>query len=355
MQMRRRQVIASSVLLPLFPGCTHTLVTGERLSVGQVAANLGVCAGAYATLRAGSVDTEVVVSGCSSAVQPAANSVYQAASLTKPVVAYAAVKLALGRQLDLDAPVSRYLPTGYKHYASVLARGPDDLNERHSAAFLAEIPVATLLNHTSGLPNWTARSLSTSFQPASKWQYSGEGYMLLQSVIESVVGRDLSSFMKSKIFEPLGMSSSSMVWISDYEGKAQAGNSGILSPKPAKFLYPVAAASLYTTVTDYARFMGALFSNRAAIALTMQRSANVDDALRLRWGLGWGIEQTDVGPLLWQWGNNPGYRSFAMFSPSSGDGFVLLTSSEKGIALAVPLAHQLFPTEHGAFRFSMVG
>jgi hypothetical protein len=71
-------------------------------------------------------------------------------------------------------------------------------------------------------------------------------------------------------------------------------------------------------------------------------------------GLGSGIEDSEGGPCIWQWGNNPGYRSFAMASVTSKDGFVILTHSERGMPLAASLAHSVLPTEHNAFRFSWV-
>lgn len=59
----------------------------------------------------------------------------------------------------------------------------------------------------------------------------------------------------------------------------------------------------------------------------------------------------DAAPYIWQWGNNPGYRAFAMASSRSGDGFVLLTNSENGLKLAEPIAQTLLPGEHNVFRF----
>ena len=80
-----------------------------------------------------------------------------------------------------------------------------------------------------------------------------------------------------------------------------------------------------------------------------------DEKLGLSWGNGWGIEAAAGGPYLWQWGNNPGFRAFAMVSVVSGNGFVLLTNSERGMPLAVPLARATVPADHGVFRFHMLG
>ena len=66
------------------------------------------------------------------------------------------------------------------------------------------------------------------------------------------------------------------------------------------------------------------------------------------------IERGPGGPYIWQWGNNPGYRSFAMASVTSKDGFVILTNSERGMPLAASVAHSILPADHNAFRFSWV-
>lgn len=114
------------------------------------------------------------------------------------------------------------------------------------------------------------------------------------------------------------------------------------------------------TASDYARFMAAFAADEPLLALALSHPASVSLELGLEWGYGWGIERTGSdnmgsGAVLWQWGNNPAFRSFAMLSASSKDGFVLLTNSDNGMPLASALAFQTLPGEHNAFRFSMVG
>lgn len=178
--------------------------------------------------------------------------------------------------------------------------------------------------------------------------------MILQAVIEAVTGREFSNFMNTQVFEPLGMKQSSLVWRPEFQSTIQIGQAGSMPSNPVRFVHASAAASLYTTAKDYAQFMVGLLANRAALELSVKDSVGVDEQLGLRWGLGWGIEQTTRGQLLWQWGNNPGYRSFAMLSADTGDGFVLLSSSQNGMALAVPLAYDVFAVEHSVFGFRML-
>lgn len=321
--------------------------------MAALAKDLSVCSAAYTVLRGARPSAPVLVSGCAEPGEHA-EPIFQAASLTKPVIAFAALQLALGGQLNLKAPASHYLPAGYKHYHGILARLPSDPHDIVSAVVLDRITIAALLNHTSGLPNWSSGPLSFEFEPGKRWGYSGEGFVLLQSVIEAVTGMELSAYFDKHVFAKLGMPDTSLVLRDGFATRLVGGKSASGRARQLRFLKPVAAASLYTTATDYAKFMSAALSNDQLVSLVLSSPVQVDRALGLQWGLGWGIEHSAGEPYLWQWGNNPGYRAFAMASATSKDGFVILTNSERGMPLAASLAHSALPAEHNAFRFSKV-
>ena len=342
--------------MPTLTSCATGISKYRDRPVATLAGELGVCSAAYAVLKAGNPGPSTPISGCGeSGGLTQADAIFQAASLTKPVIAFGALRLVLSGQLDLQSPVSRYLPDGYTHFHSVLARSPTDSNDIVPASALSRIPVAALLNHTSGLPNWASGKLSFDFQPGERWGYSGEGYVLLQSVIEAVTGMSLAGYFDKHLFGPLGMRDTSLIWRDDFATRVQHGTSMFGTVRQVRFLKPVAAASLCTTASDYARFMSALLADDRLLSLTMSRPVVAEPELGLEWGFGWGIERGKGGPYIWQWGNNPGFRAFAMASVSSKDGFVVFTNSERGMALAVPLAYSILPVEHNAFRFSMVG
>jgi len=114
------------------------------------------------------------------------NTVFAAASLTKPVFAAGVMTLIDRGVLELDAPLREYLPDPYV---------PDD--ER-----AASITARMVLSHTTGLPNWRHGSndrvhpkdgaLRLRWQPGSRWGYSGEGYCYLQQVVEHLVAAPLA-------------------------------------------------------------------------------------------------------------------------------------------------------------------
>lgn len=329
MPISRRHLLLASAM-PSLASCAGGISQLRERPVTALAKDLSVYSAAYAVLRGARPGGPVLVSGCAESGEQT-EPTFQAASLTKPVIAFAALQLALDGQLNLKAPVSHYLPAGYKHYHSTLARWPDDPHHIVSAVVLARISIAALLNHTSGLPNWSSGLLSFEFEPDKRWGYSGEGFVLLQSVIEAVTGMELSAYFDEHVFARLGMPDTSLVWRDGFATRLVSRRSASGRTRQLRFLKPVAATSLYTTATDYAKFMSAALTNDQIVSLVLSGLVQVDSALGLQWGLGWGIENSAGGPCVWQWGNIPGYPAFAIASVASKDGFVMLTNSERGM------------------------
>lgn len=351
MGISRREFIVAGAVAPFLASCATDLSKFSAESFPALAQRLGVCDATYAVLDAGKPSAATVVSSCSSDSPIRAESVFQAASLTKPVTAFVALNLVRQGQLDLQAPVSHYLPDGYAHRQHPFNPKKAALVDRVPASTLARIPVATLLNHSSGLPNWTSGALVPEFVPGERWHYSGEGYTLLQTVISAVTEQDFETCVSRYVFEPIGMQHSGMRMTDNIRKRLVNGNSRF----QLEFNEPNAAASLYTTAEDYAKLIAALLANTALLERILAKPISVDSELGLAWGYGWGIETTTNGAYLWHWGNNPGYRAFAMVSLSSRNGFVLFTNSDHGMPLAAPLAHSTIPAAHGVFRFSMLG
>jgi len=168
-----------------------------------------VCAVAVAVIKHRKLDSMDAASGCLPAPSLNSDSVFQAASLSKPVFGYAVLKLVEQGKLALDAPVMKYLPQGYRHRFDPLKAEPSDLV---TDTRLQEVTVRMVLNHTSGLPNWAPGPLKFDASPGMEWHYSGEGYLLLQRAVEAVTGQPLNKFMTSEVFKPLAMNHSDYVW-----------------------------------------------------------------------------------------------------------------------------------------------
>ena len=170
---------------------------------------------------------------------------------------------------SLNAPVSLYLPYGYIHRQNPFDDTRVPLVDLVPAGTLARISIGTLLNHSSGLPNWTSGALSPEFVPGERWQYSGEGYVLLQAVITAVTGQDIESCVSTYVFNPLGMQHSRLRRTEDIREQLVDGVVWLGIGRQLDFSEPNAAASLYTTAGDYAKLLSALLADNILLSLTI--------------------------------------------------------------------------------------
>ena len=330
------------------------LSTDLQAIVERQARDQHVCAVSYATVHAGKLSRSGGASGCDRMSAPTEDSVFQAASLSKPVFAYAVLKLAQEGSLSLDTPLVSYLPQGYFHIQNPFAFGRPPISDRVVAPELQTVTARMVLSHTSGLPNWSSEPLAFDFAPGTGWQYSGEGFMLLQRVVEELTRDKLDDFMRRRLFNPLGMSNTAFRWKPQFANIAMPGMSSSGQPRQLDIPEAMAPLSLYTTANDYAKFLAALMADPEAVQLIVEAPVSVVPKLGLSWGLGWGVERSEREAFLWQWGNNPGYRAFVMASTKSGDAVVMLTSSENGLAMAEPIMTAVLPGTHKAFKSYLV-
>ena len=135
------------------------------------------------------------------------DTVIPAESLTKSAFATMVMQLVERRIINLDTPISEYLPKPLSEYPAYQGFAGDP---RYKL-----ITMRMLLDHTSGFPNWRwftdEKKLSICFAPGSRFAYSGEGFALAQMVVESVTGLHVQEQMEEQIFKPLGMTNTSMI------------------------------------------------------------------------------------------------------------------------------------------------
>jgi CubicO group peptidase (beta-lactamase class C family) len=361
MQTRPRLLALLACTIALLPGCATdgTIAAAAapdlRTALSRAVDRYAICGVVVATVKNRKLDAvETASSHCENVAPPHADSVFQAASLSKPVFAYAVLKLVEQGKLSLDAPVVSYLPGGYQRRFDAFGPASDTKTELVSDARLASVTVRMALNHSSGLPNWSRGPIKFTAEPGAGWHYSGEAYVLLQRALEAVTGRSLDRHMAEQVFKPLGMNNSSFIWEDRFEAALLPGTTAGTAMPARPLRMPVAAATLYTTAQDYGRFLAAVLGDQRLLGLITESSVSVDPRLQLSWGNGWGIERVGARSYLWQWGNNPGYRAFAMADPATGSGFVLLTNSDRGLALSEPIANAVLPDAHRVFGFHML-
>lgn len=172
------------------------------------------------------------------------------ASLTKTAVAYTVLQLADEGAIDLDASIAEYLQKplpDYEDYADLIG------DERWRA-----LTPRIILNHATGFANfrWLEEDgkLRFHFDPGARYAYSGEGFYILQDVIEQGLGLDLGAEMQRRVFDRFGMTRTSMMWRDDFAGDLADGYAMDGSFEPHDERSRVSAAgSMDTTIADQAR------------------------------------------------------------------------------------------------------
>ncbi|HJQ32159.1 MAG TPA: serine hydrolase [Pyrinomonadaceae bacterium] len=282
------------------------------------------------------------------------DTMFEAASLSKPVFAYAVLKLVDEGRLDLDRPLAAYLPEPYLQ------------NDERVKLITARM----VLDHTTGFQNEATpgKPLKIYFTPGEKFSYSGEGYLYLQRVVERVTGEPLDAFMRRTVFEPLGMTSSCYVCPGADDARQASGHDP--SGAVATGRRPAAAraySGLHTTALDYARFVVAVVNGaglkKETAGQMLKEQVRLDESCfscierspgrlsqTLSWGLGWALERTEAGEAVWHWGdNNREFQSFVIAYPREKFGVVILTNSGNGLSITPEIVSQIEGGSHPAF------
>jgi CubicO group peptidase (beta-lactamase class C family) len=300
--------------------------------------------------------------------------VFEAASLSKPAFAYVVLKLCELGQLRLDTPLTEYLPDPFI---------PDEPR-------LKLITTRMILSHSSGLSHVRppGAPLTINFTPGTDFSYSAPGFQYLQIVIERLTNQPLAELMKAHLLKPLGMNNSSFGWLDGYEknfaqgydkkGKQRLSGNGkyrqFTAEQKLQFSRdypesrnPSAAAGMYTTATDFAKFMIEIIkpSRKDQVHLSeqainemlrpqikVQKSAVIPQPVKDNsWGLGWGIEHTVDGDAFWHWGDWGVFRHFAVAFRKQKIGVVVLTNSFNGPKAYMEAVPEAIGGTHPAFDF----
>ena len=275
------------------------------------------------------------------------DTIFEAASLTKPFFAYYVMKLVEAGELDLDKPLVGYVPRDFlvKNYIE----HPREL-EGFRRDWFEKITARMVLSHSSGLPHGDPRRpLPIFFEPGTKYRYSADGYFYLQKVVEHLKGKPLEALMRQAVIDPLGMTSSSLVWQDRYETRAAVGHDffGVTDGKLRKRTEAHAAATLYTTAKDYARFVMAVLSDNGLKPATVREmlKPQIPVVQDISWSLGFGREATPAGEAFWQWGDYGTFRNYIVAYKNSGAAFVYLTNSFNGLSIGREIARRVFGVE----------
>jgi CubicO group peptidase (beta-lactamase class C family) len=299
--------------------------------------------------------------GQRTAGQPAAidaNTTFEAASLGKAVLAYVALRLLDRGVFVLDKPLLTY----YQYPRLQGARNAEKITAR------------MVLGHTAGLPNWASNPLAPdwatsplrlNYTPDSCWNYSGEGYVLLQKTLEHLTGKPFETLAREEAFSPLRMTHSSFVWQEAFAANSASGHDGQSNPVPINhFATGYGAYSLLSTAADYSLFLQAIMRGKELKPATAQllrtpanearrcgQPATATDPF-IAWACGVGLATTSRGLAQWQWGDNGSFKGLYLTLPGRRESLVFLTNSSNGPKMADDLLRPFFgPGEYHATQW----
>lgn len=270
--------------------------------------------------------------------------VFEAASLGKPLFAYAILHYEAERPFDPNTPVAKY-------------SGAPFVDDPEGSTITGR----QLLSHSSGLIFSEAEGKRlVAFPPGSRWQYSGLGFVVLQSALEEYWGQSLEELLRRAVTGPLGMKATS--YLPPMQGSATLASGhdreGHELP-PARWAAASAASSLHTSALDYGRFLSTVLAELLSgidgrTARMIEPQVEVDDALDLWWGLGWAVADNESDTVFLQWGSNPGFKSLALGSLREKLGMVVLTNGDNGLEIATTLVPIVFGHDYPFLNFYML-
>jgi len=290
------------------------------------------------------------------------HTLFQAASMSKPVAALAAMALVEEGLVELDGPVNGHL-TGW----SVPENG-----------FTADSAVTLrgLLTHTAGLTVWgfpgyrkdrpfaEERALASNVEvldglgntapvrvykvPGTSWQYSGGGYTVMEQMLEDVTGLPFDAVMRERVLGPAGMTRSTYTQPlpADRWDEAARGHRGDGAEVEGEWHnYPEqAAAGLWTTPTELLLLSahlrgilrgdvsGGVVSHETLQAMMTPHRAGEEGFSEYGLGFAIGCEGDDT--TFGHGGSNAGFRAQWVVYGARGQGAVVMTNGDQGAALA---------------------
>jgi CubicO group peptidase (beta-lactamase class C family) len=287
-------------------------------------------------------------------VSATGKTLYNMASLTKPVTAETVLRLASARKLSLDESMSPFW------------LDPDIKDDPWSKLLTPRL----CLSHQTGFANWrrmTGGVLKMRWEPGTQTGYSGEGYMYLGRFTENKMAKPFDALAQKIVFDPIGLKETSYTAKEWFAGRLAVP----YGPKGEKPTDPVAttwngADLLRTTVGDYAKFVVSVMHDEGLTKeIAAERATNTRDLVKPEeldkvcklagevghctitagMGLGWEVETVNGLKILDHNGSDWGVKTFAMFVPSQGIGVIVFTNGENGNEVIRKVVEALYPNQ----------
>ena len=267
-----------------------------------------------------------------------ANTIFQVASLTKPVVEILTLQLVTRREWNLDEPLANYWVD------------PDVQNDpRHKL-----LTTRHVLTHQSGFPNWRSLNASNKLEfiadPGTKVNYSGEGLEYLRRALEKRFNQPLERLAQRRLFQPYGMRNTHFFWDASMDDSrfAVPHNKEAKPYDVHKHTTANAADLLLTTVEDYGRFAVNVLNSRGlspeVFADMVKPQVAYPGGKNLFFGLGWMImpELSNGEYALIHTGSDPGVATVVVLFPKSQRGLIVFTNSDNGVQVWTRILAEAF-------------
>ena len=288
---------------------------------------------------------------------------FSAGSISKLVAAGAALVLVQQGRLDLDAPINTYLKSWQLGENDFTRQTPVTLRRLLShtagtsqAAYFGFVPSArplpSVVDILSGQPAAESRPVVVNRAPGTGFQYSGGGYLVAQLALMDATGQDFTTLADARLFKPLRMRGATFAQplppaLAARAAGAYSENSWF---KGVPYVYPQqAAAGLYATPTDLARFLiemqqayrgrGRVLTPASARAMLTPVAEVSDGTYREQMGLGaFLLQRADRAPTdeasryFEHTGVNAGFLAYALGSVVGGNGVVIMMNNNNGAA-----------------------
>ncbi|QUH26807.1 serine hydrolase domain-containing protein [Serpentinicella alkaliphila] len=279
------------------------------------------------------------------------DTIFQVASISKPVTTLGIMKLYDLGKLDLDEPLEKYitrweLPESTYDKNKVTTRSVLSHSSGLSMGggypgYEPERKLPTLEESLSGLGGGS-KPVELVYEPGGKYSYSGGGYNLMQLLIEEITEKDFIDYMSKEVLIPMGMTSSSFSWNEDLHGKTAKAYDEDLKLLPNYLFIEMAAAGLYTTIEDMSRFAitnikstkGNGFLKEDIMETMLEPVIKVNGLTGLFYdymALGHFVnELEDSKYYISHDGANKGWRASFALAPKEGDAIIILTNGNNG-------------------------
>jgi CubicO group peptidase (beta-lactamase class C family) len=277
---------------------------------------------------------------------------FQAASISKPVTAMAVMHLVQTGKLNLDTDVNQYLKSWKVPTNDFTQKTKVTLREllSHTAGmtvhgfpgYASDAPLPTLVQVLNGAKPANTPSIYVDIAPDSEWRYSGGGFVVAQQLLLDVTSKPFPTFMKETVLGPAGMAHSTYEQPLPKSRMGEAAMPYHPNGQPTSggpHVYPeMSAAGLWTTPSDLARF-GIELQNALVGKSPVLSAATAKEMLKPikgSWGLGIGVGGGAAHPYFQHNGANDGFQCDLVVY-NSGDGIAIMTNSDNGGGVATEI------------------